>query len=81
MLSAYRDRIAGLKSSYTMYKKMARTLGLVRKDAVIEVKMPGKRRNKKGQVKVEKTRQSISVPTWPEFVQYLLMTPTSSDVR
>ena len=82
LLSAYRDRIAGLKASYKQYMAMAKTLHLRRKDAVIEVKYTTKRKVKgKGSVVKEiKNKRDVSVPTWPEFVNYILLTGYSKDV-
>ena len=82
LLSAYRDRIAGLKASYKQYTNIARTLRLRRKDAVIEVKYKTKRKIK-GQGFVEKEivhKRDVTVPTWPEFVNYILHTSDSKDV-
>ena len=78
LVSAYRDRIAGLKASYAQYAAMARTLKLKRRDAVLEVRYKP-RRGKKGAKEVV-TRRPISVPTWPEFVKFLLVLPTVKDV-
>ena len=78
LVSAYRDRIAGLKASYAQYAAMARTLKLQRRDAVLEVRYKP-RRGRKGAKEVV-TRRPISVPTWPEFVKFILVLPTVKDV-
>ena len=78
LVSAYRDRIAGLKASYAQYAAMARTLKLKRRDAVLEVRYKP-RRGRKGAKEVV-TRRPISVPTWPEFVKFILVLPTVKDV-
>ena len=82
LLSAYRDRIAGLKSSYKQYTTMARVLHLKRKDAVIEVKYKTKRKVQgKGSVTREIVhKRDVTVPTWPEFVNYILHTSDRYDV-
>ena len=82
LLSAYRDRIAGLKSSYKQYTTMARVLHLKRKDAVIEVKYKTKRKVQgKGFVSREIVhKRDVTVPTWPEFVNYILHTSDRYDV-
>ena len=81
MVSAYRDRIAGLKASYKQYTNIARALHLRRNDAVIDVKLKTKTR-KEGKINSKETieKKSISVPSWPEFVEYLLRTSTEKDV-
>ena len=61
---------------------MARVLHLKRKDAVIEVKYHTKR---KVQGKVFVTREivhkrDVTIPTWPEFVNYILHTSDRNDV-
>ena len=63
LISAYRDRVAGLKASAWLYHKITKTLHLHRKDRNI---------NKRG--------HSFIVPSWPEFVRYLLATKTAEDV-
>ena len=72
LLSAYRDRIAGLKFSFTFYQKVAATLGLKRKDAWLPAAKKGKKRRS--------ARKKVAVPTWPEFVSYILQTRPDSDV-
>ena len=71
LLSAYRDRVAGLKISYTFYLKLAKALKLKRTDA----NLPSK---KKVAGKVAARR--VAVPTWPEFVTYILKTNIKHDV-
>ena len=78
LVSAYRDRIAGLKASYAQYAAMARTLKLRRRDAGLEGRYKP-RRGRKGAKEVV-TRRPISVPTWPEFVKFILVLPTVKDV-
>ena len=83
LLSAYRDRIAGLKASYKQYTAMAWILHLKRKDAVIEVKYNTKRKVKrKGFVTKEIVhKRDVAVPSWPEFVNYILHTSYTNDVN
>ena len=71
LLSAYRDRVAGLKISYTFYMKLAKTLKLKRTDATLPEK-------KKGAGKA--TVRRVAVPSWPEFVSYILKTNIKQDV-
>jgi len=80
LVSAYRDKIAGLKASYKQYTNIARALHLRRNDAVIDVKLKTKTR-KEGKINSKETieKKSISVPSWPEFVEYLLRTSTEKD--
>ena len=78
ILSAYRDRIAGLKGSYDLYKKMAGALHLRRVDTSLEYSV--KRKNKKGKMSMFNYTKPVAVPTWPEFVRYLLKTQRSQDV-
>ena len=81
MVSAYRDRIAGLKDSYKHYVNIAKTLNLKRNDAVIDVKLKVKnKKNGKSQTKETIEKKSISVPSWPEFVEYLIRTSPDKDV-
>ena len=81
MVSAYRDRIAGLKASHKQYTNIARSLNLRRNDAVIDVKLKAKTRKEgKTNTKERIEKKSISVPSWPEFVEYLLRTSNEKDV-
>ena len=70
-MSAYRDRVAGLKVSYNFYARLAKTLNLRRTDTILPGKktVPGKNNGRK-----------ITMPTWPEFVTYILKTSTLRDV-
>ena len=70
LLSAYRDRVAGLKVSYTFYLRLAKTLRLKRTDAIL----PSKKKGKGGR------GRRVAVPSWPEFVSYILKTETQHDV-
>ena len=63
--------MAGLKISYTFYLKLAKALKLKRTDA----NLPSK---KKVAGKVSAKR--VAVPTWPEFVTYILKTNIKHDV-
>ena len=71
LLSAYRDRVAGLKISYDFYARLAKALKLTRTDTIL----PGK---KKGAATGAGKR--IAVPTWPEFVSFILQTDTRHNV-
>ena len=71
LLSAYRDRVFGLKVSYSFYARLAKTLKLTRTDT----KLPGKKK-----VAGKVVSRKIAVPTWPEFVAYILKTSTQKDV-
>ena len=79
LISAYRDRVAGLKGSYTFYRTVAKFLQITRKDKKVQYSthkaLPGS--NKTIPVTYWK---KIFVPTWPEFVKYLLKTNTCEDV-
>ena len=75
-MSAYRDRVAGLKFSVTFYLKMAATLGIKRKDAWL----PAVKKGKKGEETRKSVGRNITVPTWSEFVSYILQTSTVADV-
>ena len=70
LLSAYRDRVAGLKVSYGFYSRLAKTLKLTRTDATLKKKTVG------GKV----TGGRVAVPTWPEFVTFILKTNARQDV-
>ena len=78
ILSAYRDRIAGLKGSFEFYKKLAGALHLRRVDTSVEYSV--RRKNKKGERYLFNYTKPVAVPTWPEFVRYLLRTQRSQDV-
>ena len=78
VLSAYRDRVAGLKGSYQLYKKIESTLHLRRVDTRLEYSV--KRKKKDGSEYLSNYTKDISVPTWPEFVRYLLRTHRDKDV-
>ena len=70
LLSAYRDRVAGLKVSYGFYSRLAKALKLTRTDATLLKK------NAAGKV----TKRRVAVPTWPEFVTFILKTNARQDV-
>ena len=78
ILSAYRDRVAGLKASFEFYKKVAGALHLRRVDTSLEYSV--RRKNKKGERYLFNYTKPVAVPTWPEFVRYLLKTKRSQDV-
>ena len=61
LLSAYRDRVAGGKTKYRVYKNMEKILGLKRVDTVLKA-------------------GPVAIPTWPEFVKYLIRTSQNQDV-
>ena len=67
LLSAYRDRIANLQVPYSLYLKMARTLNIKRDDALLPRGSGGR-------------RTPVTVPTWPEFVAFILQTRPEQDV-
>ena len=80
LISAYRDRVAGLKASLTFYRAVAKSLHITRVDRKMQYSV--QRRDRKGSNKTGPVSywKKISVPTWPEFVRYLVMTNTSKDV-
>ena len=57
---------------------MAGALHLKRVDTSLEYSV--KRRNKKGEMYMFNYTKPVAVPTWPEFVRYLLQTQRSQDV-
>ena len=61
---------------------MARILHLKRKDAVIEVKYNTKRKVK-GKIVTKEIvhKRDVTIPTWPEFVNYILHTSYTNDVN
>ena len=67
LLSAYRDRIADLRFPYNFYLKVARRLNIKRKDA----QLPRGSRGRK---------VWVTLPTWPEFVAFILQTRPEQDV-
>ena len=71
LVSAYRDRVAALRAPLSLYKKVALLLHLHRVDARLRVRVRP-RRGKTGPVI---TSRAVAVPSWPEFVQFLLLTP------
>ena len=75
LISAYRDRVAGRKASTWLYQKIDRTIHPHR-DRTRNVNGRSlhqhRDRNRKGRSRV--------VPTWPQFVQYLLTTSRAQDV-
>ena len=78
LVSAYRDRIYGLKATYTTYKRIAEALNLDRIDTKLKFSV---KRGIKGKLQTINYSKPIAVPTFPEFVQYLLSTNTEKDVR
>ena len=77
LLSAYRDRVVGLKFTYKFYTKVALTLRIKRKDAWLPAIMEGK---KKPALSFKPDGRWVTVPTWPEFVSYILRTNPRIDV-
>ena len=77
LLSAYRDRVAGLKFSASFYLKVASTLHIRRNDAVLPVKS---KQSKQGRRRLKPNGQNITVPTWSEFVDYVLKINPLKDV-
>ena len=71
LISAYRDRVEGLRSSISFYQSVSRRLGIRRKDKTIRYTthkaMEG---NKTIPVSYWK---KVFVPTWNEFVDYILL--------
>ena len=78
LVSAYRDRIAGLKATYTTYKRIEEALNLDRVDTKLTFSV---KRGIKGKLQTINYTKPIAVPTFPEFVQYILYTNTAKDVR
>ena len=66
LVSAYRDRVAGLKAPARLYRKVAAALNLSRVDAVLPYNAPAGR--------------PVAVPSWPEFIRFLLATDRSDYV-
>ena len=75
--------LLGLKASFAFYTNLAKKIGLKRNDATIIVKTKQNIKDEKSGKTVSKeidTKKNISVPSFPEFVNYLLQIPTAKDV-
>ena len=79
LIFAYQDRVAGLKAYFKFYRAVARSLNISREDRSIQYSQNKSVKGSERSIAVTYWRK-ISVPTWPEFVQYLLNTKTSNDV-
>ena len=79
LVSAYRDRVAGLKASVSFYRSVARSLQITQLDRKIHYTV---RKAVPGSNKTVPVRywKKIFVPTWPQFLTYLMKTNTSQDV-
>ena len=70
LVSAYRDRIEGLKASARIYHRIAKVLKLERIDGYLRRKV---RKEVGGQEKVERySKVGVAVPSWSEFIRYLV---------
>ena len=70
LVSAYRDRIEGMKAAARIYQRIAKVLKLERVDGYLKRKIT---KEVSGQRKVERyVKVGVAVPTWTEFVRYLL---------
>ena len=93
LVSGYRDRVAAAKQSWQWYRALAARLGLSRPpDRTLLYRGPqpaahrgsrpaGGPAHRGPQPALRSQWHNITIPTWPEFVQYILTTPPSSDVR
>ena len=77
LVSAYRDRVEGLKFPFRFFEKVASALHLTRVDTKLNYSL---KRGIKGKVVSFNYTKPIAVPTWPEFVRYILSTERSRDV-
>ena len=70
LVSAYRDRIEGLKASARIYHRIAAVLKLERIDGYLRRKV---RKEVEGERKVERySKVGVAVPSWEEFIRYLV---------
>ena len=70
LVSAYRDRIEGMKATARIYQRIAKVLKLERVDGYLKRKIT---KEVSGERKVERyVKVGVAVPTWTEFVRYLL---------
>ena len=70
LVSAYRDRIEGMKASARIYHRIAKVLKLERIDGYLRRKV---RKEVAGQKKVERySKVGVAVPSWSEFIRYLV---------
>ena len=70
LVSAYRDRIEGMKAAARIYQRIAKVLKLERVDGYLKRKIT---KEVSGERKVERyVKVGVAVPTWTEFVRYLL---------
>ena len=70
LVSAYRDRIEGMKATARIYQRIAKVLKLERVDGYMKRKIT---KEVSGERKVERyVKVGVAVPTWTEFVRYLL---------
>ena len=77
LVSAYRDRVEGCKMKGEWYMKVADILKLSREpDCYVEIDT-GKIKFNKAEHKLEIARKGVVVPTFQQFVQFLLQTQAS----
>ena len=70
LVSAYRDRIEGMKAAARIYQRIAKVLKLERVDGYLKRKV---RTEVAGEKKVERySKVPVAVPSWPEFIRFLL---------
>ena len=70
LVSAYRDRIEGMKAAARIYHRIAKVLKLERIDGYLKRKVT---KEVSGERKVERySKVPVAVPSWLEFVRYLL---------
>ena len=70
LVSAYRDRIEGMKAAARIYQRIAKVLKLERVDGYLKRKV---RTEVSGEKKVERySKVPVAVPSWPEFIRFLL---------
>ena len=70
LVSAYRDRIEGMKAAARIYQRIAKVLKLERIDGYLRRKVL---KGAEGERKVERySKVGVAVPSWSEFIRYLV---------
>ena len=70
LVSAYRDRIEGMKAAARIYHRIAKVLKLERIDGYLRRQV---RKEVEGERKVERySKVGVAVPSWAEFIRYLV---------
>ncbi|XP_023319457.1 carbohydrate sulfotransferase 14, partial [Eurytemora carolleeae] len=72
LISAYRDRVQGLKLSVPLFRKISQTLRIDEKNSR---KIMTIRKMISGKPVLQNRTVEVYMPTWTEFIHYIILTP------